>query len=350
MKLSNELKVGILALSAIALLIWGYAYLKGQNVFSNKKVVYAVYNNVAGLTKSSTVMISGLKVGVVSKIELMPDFSGKVLVTMEIDSDVQVPRKTTIADLVDMSLLGGKSIKLNYFGGCEGNDCVQDGDTLTGATVGMVDNITKEINPYIERFQSGYAMLDSMFREFTAEGGGADDLGLNKTLRDFQGTLANLNATTYSLNKLIRSSSGDIENSLGNVNAITNNLKAQEAEINRVMGNVGKFSDRLEGIQLEETVDSTQMTFAQVNESLRNLDGAINDIQALIDKVNNGKGSVSMLLNDDKLYQQLNEMMQSITNLTDNIRVHPKRYINLRRKNIPQDPNMPDPMKEGSNK
>jgi predicted DNA-binding ribbon-helix-helix protein len=54
-----------------------------------------------------------------------------------------------------------------------------------------------------------------------------------------------------------------------------------------------------------------------------------------------------MLLNDDKLYQQLNEMMQSITNLTDNIRVHPKRYINLRRKNIPQDPNMPDPLKDG---
>jgi len=348
LKLSNELKVGILALSAIALLIWGYAFLKGKNIFSNNKVVYAVYENVDGLTKSSTVMISGLKVGVVSKIDLLPDFSGKVLVTMEIKQDVKVPRRTTVADLVDMSLLGGKSIKLNYTGACQGDDCIQDGDTIPGDNIGMVDNITKEIDPYIQRFQKGYYALDSIYKEFVSKGGGADDLGLNKTLVDFQSTLSNLNATTRNLNLLIKNSSGDIQGTLSNFSAISKNLKEQEGDINRVMSNVAKFSDRLEALELEETVDSTQMTFAQVNKSLRTLDAAILDIQSLVNTINKGDGTVSKLLNDDEVYTKIEAILKSIELLTDDVRLNPKRYINLRRKSIPYEEKN-DPADKGNN-
>lgn len=341
MKISNELKVGLLALSATALLIWGYSYLKGRSLFSNDMIVYAVYDNVDGLTKSSTVSISGLKVGLVSNIQLLPDFSGRVLVTMKIENDVKIPRLNTVPELADLSLLGGKTVKMNYEGSCDGADCIQDGDTLYGRSLGMMDNITKEINPYLEQAKSGYERLDSLFQSY-ASGEGGEGLGLSKTLKDFQATIANLNGTTYKLNRLIGQSSGDIEATLANLNAISANLKASEADINRVIGNVGKFSDRLENIELEETVDSTQMTFASINKTLRTLDATIADVQALINNITTGSGTLSKLINEDQIYKDVDEAIKSINQLTDDIRLNPKRYINLRRKNQPYEP-MEDP-------
>ncbi len=334
MKISNELKVGLLAISATALLIWGYSYLKGKKLFSDDIVVYAIYDNVDGLTKSSTVSISGMNVGLVSDIKLLPDFSGRVLATLEIERGVKVPRKGTIPELVDLSLLGGKTVKLVYTGLCNGDDCLQSGDTLYGRSLGMMDNIKDEINPYLEQAKSGYEKLDSLFQSY-ASGSGDGGLGLSKTLKDFQGTIANLNGTTYKLNKLIGQSSGDIEATLANLNAISANLKASESDINRVIGNVGKFSDRLEGIELEETVDSTQMTFASINKTLRTLDATIADVQTLIKGVNTGSGTLSKLINEDDLYNKVNEAIRSVNLLTDDIRLNPKRYINLRRKNQP---------------
>ncbi len=341
MKLSNELKVALLALSAIALLIWGFSFLRGQKLFSSGKIVYAVYDNVDGLTKSSTVNISGLKVGLVTKIQLMDDFSSRVVVTMELEEDVKVPRHTTIAQLEDLSVLGGKAVNLTFIGRCDGDNCLQAGDTLVGASIGLVDNLTKEFDPYIERAQGVYHMIDSMFKEFSS-GKKGNSLGLNKTLSDFQAVLANLKNTTYSLNGMIKNSSSDVETTLASLSAIAANLKNREAEINQVIGNVGKFSDRLEGIQLEETVDSTQMTFAKVNETLRTLDGAIVNIQTLINSINNGDGTLSKLIKDDELYKEVNEAINSVHLLTDDIRLNPKRYINLRRKNKPYE-KLPDP-------
>ena len=344
MKINNELKVGLLALSGIALLIWGYAYLKGKDVFSNNMIVYAIYDNVDGLTKSSTVSISGLKVGLVSDIQLMNDFSGRVLVKMELGQDVKVPRKATVPELVDLSLLGGKTIRLDYVGSCDGPSCIQHGDTLDGMNIGMIDDFTKEFDPYLERVQDVYGMLDSMFRDFATDNGG-DDLGLTKTLKDFQGTLANLNSTTRNLNKLIVNSSSDVSGTMSNLNSISASFKNSEADIQRMIGNIGKFSDRLEGIELEETVDSTQMTFASVNSSLRNLDGAINDIQTLINEVQNGSGSLSLLIKDDAIYKRMDETLKSVELLTDDVRLNPKRYINIRKKSKDYEP-MADPADE----
>jgi len=63
MKLSNETKVGILAIVAIVVLVLGFNFLKGQNVFSKPPVLYAVFTNVGSLDKSNQVKINGLPVG-----------------------------------------------------------------------------------------------------------------------------------------------------------------------------------------------------------------------------------------------------------------------------------------------
>lgn len=331
MKISNELKVGILALSAIFVLVWGYSYLKGQDLFSDRKVIYAEYDNVFGLTKSSTVKISGINVGLVTNITLKDDGSQMVMVEMELDPEVKIP-KQTVAELVDQSALGGKTIILRFEGTCEGEGCLQSGDVLEGKTIGLIASMTGDLDPYIKKAENSWEKIDSMIKGFQA-GGSGEGLGLEQTLGDFKNIIANLNVTTRKLNGLIASSSSQIEGSLTNVNKLTAGLAASEGNIQRTLANVSKFSDRLEAIELEETVDSTQMTFSSITQSLQTLDGAVLDIQKLIKNINEGEGSIGKLLNDDAaLYEEVEGLMLSIKRLTDDLALNPERYTTVLKK------------------
>ena len=70
LKLSKEVKTGIIVLLAIAIIIFGYNYLKGNNLLGNQRTFYAVYDNVEGLFPASNVTLNGQPVGKVLEIEL----------------------------------------------------------------------------------------------------------------------------------------------------------------------------------------------------------------------------------------------------------------------------------------
>ena len=82
MKFSKEIKVGFLVTGALVALIWGMNYLKGLDIFSGDNTYFGVYNNVDGLVPSSDVVLNGVKVGQVQKIEFIKDNSGRILVTL----------------------------------------------------------------------------------------------------------------------------------------------------------------------------------------------------------------------------------------------------------------------------
>lgn len=328
MKISNELKVGVLALSAIFVLVWGYSYLKGQDLFSSKKIIYAEYEDVTGLTKSSTVKISGINIGLVTDIKLKDDGSQKVVVEIEVDPSIPIP-KNAIAKLVPQSALGGQMIVLDFTGTCEGGDCVQSGDILMGKTVDLLTSMTGDLDPYIEQVQNSWQMVDSMIKGFSS-GEGGSKLNVDQTLADFQKILGNLALTTAKLNGIIAQNQANIQSSIKNVDDLTKGLAESNDDIQKTMANISKFSDRLENIELESTVDSTQMTFATVNNSLRTLDGAILDIQKLIKNINEGDGSIGELLNDDaELYNEIKELVQSARILTTDLTLNPERYTRV---------------------
>ena len=110
-KLSNEVKVGILVTGAIAALLWGLNYLKGKDIFSSSNEYYALYENVNGLVASNAVILNGFKVGQVAKLEFLPDHSGRMLATLRINSDVFVP-KNSVARIVSSDLFGSRAIEI----------------------------------------------------------------------------------------------------------------------------------------------------------------------------------------------------------------------------------------------
>src|SRR5690349_365831 len=111
MKVSKEVKVGAIIIVGIALLFWGINYLIGKDFFTSEKLIYAVYDRVDGLTASNPVVVNGLKIGKVHRLYLLPDHSGKIVVSMHISSGLNIPRNST-AQIYSADLLGTKSVQL----------------------------------------------------------------------------------------------------------------------------------------------------------------------------------------------------------------------------------------------
>lgn len=88
MKYTKEVKTGILALIAVFILIFGYYFLKGQNLLDSSRTFHAVYAEVEGLSTSSPVTINGLKVGQVTKIDFL-DQTGLLVVTFTVDTEFE---------------------------------------------------------------------------------------------------------------------------------------------------------------------------------------------------------------------------------------------------------------------
>src|SRR5215475_8492522 len=92
MKISNETKIGVMAVVALAALILGFNYLKGSSLFQHTKKLYAVFQNVEGLEVSNAVQVNGLTIGSITAInESDKDLSQGVVVTISLKKDVNIP-------------------------------------------------------------------------------------------------------------------------------------------------------------------------------------------------------------------------------------------------------------------
>src|ERR1700749_4264666 len=106
MKISNETKIGALTAVGITILILGYSFLKGNDVFSGSNKYYAIYKSVDGLTVSKPVLVNGFQIGHVSKMQLHED--GRTTVEVKINTEYNIP-VNTLAKLVSTDLLGIKA-------------------------------------------------------------------------------------------------------------------------------------------------------------------------------------------------------------------------------------------------
>ncbi|MBL7893109.1 MAG: MCE family protein, partial [Bacteroidia bacterium] len=160
MTLSKEVKTGIVVVVGLSLFIYGFNFLKGSNLFKNQKTIYAVYTNVDGLLESNNVQLSGLKVGLVKSINLMPDDrQGRILVTMSVEDNVNIPSDSR-ARIVSSDLLGTKSIRFELG---TSSSLVKSGDTLVSEREDdLRAAVDKRIAPLQKKAEGLIASIDSV--------------------------------------------------------------------------------------------------------------------------------------------------------------------------------------------
>lgn len=310
MKISNETKIGTIAIVAIVILFLGFSFLKGKNLFHKEVIFYANFHDVIGLKPSNPAVINGVQVGKILDIEGTRDMKN-ILVTISFSKLYDIP--TNSIAVVNPNLLGSPTLEIQL-----GNSTtyLKPGDTLQATTSsGALDEALKVINPVLYEAKKAVRSLDSVFTTFT-------EVFDEQTRNNLKDVIANLNVITQSFVGSAKSAelmldinNGAISKSLNHINSFTANLDKNNQKIDSIMQNVNIATSKLAALQLGQT--------------LANLDSTITDLKSSIAQINSNNGTLGMLMNNKSLYENLEASTRKINILLDDIRVHPRRYVNI---------------------
>lgn len=288
-QISKEFKIGLAAILAIGILIYGINYLKGVNIFNPSKYVYVKYNNINGLIKSSPVYADGFRVGIVSDIIYDYEHPGNIVVQVELDKEVRIP-KGSYAELRS-EMLGG--VTMYFLMANNLTEFYETGDTIPGIlNNGIMDAVTSDFLPKIEQM---IPKLDSILVSVNQI---LRDERVNSTITSLSKTMANLEQTSSNLNALMKS---DIPN-------VVNKL-------NKIEDNVITITDNLADIDYNQTINEVRKT--------------INNVNKFTEKLNSKDNTIGLLLNDSSLYNNLNMTAKNASNLLFDLKEHPKRYVHF---------------------
>ena len=306
MKISNEAKVGALTAIAIAVLFLGYSFLRGNDVFSSEKEYYTDYDNVDGLTVSKPVVVNGYQIGRVSHMHLLEN--GKIRTKFKIKDEYDIP-SNTVARIVSADLLGSKAIVFDL-----GNSktIAKSGDPLLSD---VQANLMEKVEPLQKKVENLVEKLDSVLS--------AVNTALDEEFqRDFKTSLSSIAISLKNVEKI----TSDVEGLVGserlrlskimiNLESITNNFSQNKNQIDKILANLEHLSDDLSKTEIKSTID--------------NANQAMMDVRSITDKINKGEGSIGLLLNDEKLYNNLNNASENLDNLIKDVTERPGRYIRL---------------------
>ena len=306
MKISNETKIGALTAIGITVLILGYSFLKGNDVFSGSNKYYAIYKSVDGLSVSKPVLVNGFPIGNVSKMTLRQD--GHTVVQFKVDRKYNVP-SNTLAKLVSTDLLGGKAIVFEYG---NSNTFADDNDTLRADIQG---SLAESLQPIQTKAENLITKLDSSLAAIYKILNPNFQKNVDRSFTSIANSLQTLEGTTKKIDALVGGQTSHINNILANAESVSGNLKNSTANLTGITDNFQKVSKDIANANLKQALDNANKAMA--------------DLQATISKLNTNQGTLGLLLNDDKMYNNLKEATANLNALFIDLKAHPKRYVSF---------------------
>lgn len=307
MKLSKEIKAGLIAILAIVGFVYLFQFMKGKSLFTTDDIYYAKFDNVEGLAASSPVSINGLKVGQVDEIKPILAKSGKIhfVVKVLVDDKYTFSKKSSL-EIFEPGLMSGKEMRINL---AYGEPFAKDGDTLSGSfQLSMMNNISSQVGPVKDQLQSVLKQVDSLTSN-------ANRLLDNQNRAEIKALLSSLNKTVASF-----------ENTSKQTNLL---LANNDPKLQKVLDNAN-----LATISAKNTIEKVGNTVESVdtkglNQSIAKLGTAADSLNKIIAGIQNGNGSLGKLTQDDELYKNLNQTVASMNALVEDLKANPKRYVNF---------------------
>lgn len=308
MKISREIKVGIIVTAAIAGLVWGINFLKGSELFSSTNKIYAIYRNIDGLVASNHVILNGYKIGQVQKLRFIPDNSGRIVVTFRVRKDVFIS-KNSIARIVSSDFLGGKAVEIEL--GSD-SDPASDGDTLHSE---LNSGIAQQLGPVKDKAENLIQSLDTVATALHSLLDEAGRKNLTRSITHLADVMENLERITSSLDRMTASGSGNISKTFNNLESVSANLKNNNDKITGIMDDLSAVSDSLSNANIAATVNNLNRTAAELNLTLS--------------KINKGTGTLGKIANDDSLYYHLTASLADLDKLLVDFKANPKKYVHF---------------------
>ncbi len=312
MKISREFRVGLVALVALVLLYWGFNFLKGKDLFEEKRVYYAVYDKVDGLSRSRPVTINGFQVGSVDDIYFHPDGSGRLMVKLNMTNDFHIS-KGTLARIYSEDLLGGKSIELVL--GVRSEPALT-GDTLQSEIqLSLTEEVNKQVAPLKQKAEKLIGSVDTVLILISGFLNQETQENFMETFNSIRRSFQILENTVRTVDETVGESQQDLQTVIGNLASITTNLSENNDELNRAFNNIGNITDSLAQVKFAET-------FKSLNRALVSTEG-------IMRRISDGEGTLGLLVNDKELYNNLESASKQLEILMQDVRYNPKRYVNF---------------------
>jgi len=298
LKLSREIKTGIIVIGGILLFVMGYSFLKATPLFNNSKIFYAVYKHVGGLQPGTQVSINGFNVGNVNNITFK-NGSGNLLVTFSVDSNFEFS-KNSIAELYDTGIIGGKGIQINPV--FDGAPIAKSGDTLSSnIKPGLTDLLQQKLAPLQSKIEGAVSNADSLLINFNDVLDEETKRSLRESIQGLNGTVQSFQSSAATLNTLLADNKNKLDSSITNINTITTNFSV--------------LSDSIAQVGLANTI--------------RSLESTIGNLDKMLAKIESGEGTLGKLVNNEELYNNLSEASKELDLLLQDFRLNPKRYVNV---------------------
>lgn len=298
MKFSREIKTSLLVIFGIGFFYFGFNFLKGSSIFSKQKIVYAVYEEVEGLSIGADVNINGLSIGKITKIDFVPN-STKILVTMRIRADLNFS-KSSSAILYEAGLIGGKAILIKTK--FEQGNAIKSGDTLPSATQpGFTELVNQQIAPLQQKLTSTLTSVDELFDGVSNVLNNQTQENLKTTLSELTRTIENINSISKKLDVLLSDNTTAIDTTLKNLASTSSNLN--------------QISDSLATVNIKSMLDRYNQVAQNLNQ--------------ILEQVNRGEGTAGKLINDPEVYQHLDETLNALQSLINDLKENPKRYVHF---------------------
>ena len=286
-------------MTGLVITIFSFNYLKGINLLEKSRHFLVVYENVEGLVASNPVTINGFKIGNVQKINLSADGTNRLEIKLMIDNEVEFS-KSSKAELYETGLIGGKAIAIipNY----EDSSIAESGDYLQGTIKpGLTELVNQKLTPLQDKLESAIQNADNVMLNINELLSDETKTSLQQSILNFKNISESLYETTNNVNSIILKNSKTIENSL-------NNIESSSKNINEITQSV---SD------------------ANVSDLILKLNSTVTNFNLALSKINNGNGSISKLLENDAIFNNLEKATSELEALINDIKANPNRYVHF---------------------
>jgi phospholipid/cholesterol/gamma-HCH transport system substrate-binding protein len=287
----NEFQVGILTVTALAVLIGGMMWFKNVDLSKGQNFFQADFTNVAGLREGDKVQVRGIRMGEVSGMQIL---QGSVRVEVQVDDTVDL-REDAVFTLGEKGIVGEVVIEIDPGAG----DAVVEGHIFQGRTAGTIASMTDAAGAALSEMRTLTAKVTELVDNVKVEG---------KVVE----TLAQANETLTKIDDMVTDNHSDIV-------VILDNLLATSNELRRVM----------ESGKIDRTFEDASAAMASADSLMGVLTESSVRLDSILGKLDDGDGTAALLLNDPTLYQSADSTMVSLRRLVDELRRNPKKYFKM---------------------
>lgn len=291
MKLTKEIKIALVAIVGILIMYFGINFLKGMNLFSTNNTYFITFDDIQGLGASTPIYADGYKVGTVDGLEYDYKENGPIKVKVDINKDLRIPQGSKAEIVKD--LMG--NLQVNLLLANNPRERVEPGDVIPGAVNGGMMDKAANLIPVVEKM---LPKLDSILTSVNAL---LADPALAASLHNVETITSNLTVSTRELNTLMAGLNKQVPGMIGKANGVLDNT-------NRLTANLASLD--------------VQGTLNKVNQTLESA-------HQFAEKLNSNQGSLGLLMNDTKLYDNLTSTMSHADSLVIDLKAHPKRYVHF---------------------